>query len=132
MSALRNPGLPDHMPPHCAYRRTKTPALPGQRPAEAGPNSAAAAAPGPALVALLGELDARGLPACGMMITRLQGTLTLPDGLVVRYCCGWLVWPAGRPSSRGRPLHILHSVHDPAGAARRLTRYGRERADGME
>jgi histidine kinase-like protein len=45
----------------------------------------------------------------------------LAGGLAVRYCCGWLVWPAGRLSRQGRPLHTLHSAHDPAGAARRLT-----------
>ena len=76
--------------------------------------------PGRALAALLAELATCGLPVTGMAITRLQGTLTLPGGPVVRYCCGWLVWPAGRSSHRGRPLCTLHSAHDPAGAARRL------------
>ena len=53
-----------------------------------------------------------------MAITRLQGTLTLPGGPVVSYCCGWLLWPTDRSSHRGRPLHTLHSAHDPADAAR--------------
>lgn len=76
--------------------------------------------PGGALVALLQELTARGLPPTGMSLTRLQGTLTLPGGLAVRYACGWLGWPSGRTSQRGRPLHALHDAHDAAGAARRL------------
>jgi len=56
-----------------------------------------------------------------MTLTRLQGTLTLADGLVVAYRCGWLMWPAGRASHRGRPLQTLHSALGAAGAARRLT-----------
>lgn len=78
--------------------------------------------PGGALVALLQELTARGLPPIGMSLSRLQGTLTLPGGLAVRYACGWLGWPSGRTSQRGRPLHALHDAHDAAGAARRLAR----------
>jgi hypothetical protein len=78
-------------------------------------------APGQALIALLTELAARGLPVTGMTITRLQGTLSLADGQVVRYCCGWLLWSAGRSSYCGRPLHTLHNAHDAAGAARRLS-----------
>jgi anti-sigma regulatory factor (Ser/Thr protein kinase) len=78
--------------------------------------------PGGALVALLKELTARGLPPVGMNLSRLQGTLTLPGGLAVRYACGWLGWPTGRTSRRGRPLHALHEAHDAAGAARRLAR----------
>ncbi len=77
---------------------------------------------GRALIALLAGLAARGQPAAGMNLDRLRATLTLPGGVTVRYCCGWLAWPAGRPSRRGRPLHTLHPAHDPAGAARRLTR----------
>ncbi|MGI8445792.1 MAG: hypothetical protein ACR2MP_01115 [Streptosporangiaceae bacterium] len=73
-----------------------------------------------ALRALLGELDACGLHASGMVITRLQGTLTLTGGVTVRCCSGWLVWPTGRASRQGRPLQTLHSVYDPSGAARRL------------
>jgi hypothetical protein len=73
-----------------------------------------------ALTALLGELNACGLHATGMVITRLQGTLTLPGGVTVQCCSGWLVWSTGRASRQGRPLHTLHSVHDPSGAARRL------------
>lgn len=88
--------------------------------------------PGRALITLLGELSTRDLPVRGMTLTRLQGALTLPGGLAVSYCCGWLVWPAGRPSSRGRPLHTLHNAHDPAGAARRLTQYWRDGAGGRE
>jgi hypothetical protein len=88
--------------------------------------------PGRALVTLLGELDACGLPVTGMNLTRLQGTLTLPGGLAVSYCCGWLVWPAGGPSGRGRPLHTLHNAHDPAGAARRLARSRGDGAGGRE
>jgi hypothetical protein len=78
--------------------------------------------PGRALSALMAELTSRGLPptGIGMNLTRLQGTLILPCGLAVGYRCGWLVWPAGRPSRRGRPLHTLHNALDPAGAARRL------------
>jgi anti-sigma regulatory factor (Ser/Thr protein kinase) len=78
--------------------------------------------PGGALVALLEELTARGLPPVGMNLTRLQGTLTLPGGLAVRYAYGWLGWPTGRTSQQGRPLHALHDAQDVAGAARRLAR----------
>jgi anti-sigma regulatory factor (Ser/Thr protein kinase) len=78
--------------------------------------------PGGALVALREELTARGLPPVDMSLTRLQGILTLPGGLAVRYACGWLGWPIGRTSQRGRPLHALHDAHDAAGAARRLAR----------
>jgi hypothetical protein len=76
--------------------------------------------PGRALIALHAELAACGLPAADLTITRLNGLLTLAGGLAVRYCCGWLVWPAGRLSRQGRPQHTLHSAQDPAGAARRL------------
>ncbi len=76
--------------------------------------------PGWALIALHAELAARGLPAADMTITRLNGILTIAGGQAVRYCCGWLLWPAGRLSRQGRPLHTLHSAQDPAGAARRL------------
>src|SRR6266568_1244818 len=72
--------------------------------------------------ALLGELDARRVAVDGMTITRLHGTLTLGNGLAVRYSSGWLIWAVGRPSCQQRPLHTLHSAHDPAGAARRLAR----------
>ncbi len=78
--------------------------------------------PGRALRALLGELDARRVAVDGMTITRLHGTLTLGNGLAVRYSSGWLIWAVGRPSCQQRPLHTLHSAHDPAGAARRLAR----------
>jgi len=79
---------------------------------------------GQALIALLAGLAARRLPATSssMNLDRLRATVTLPGGVTVRCCCGWLAWPAGRPSRRGRPLHTLHPAHDPAGAARRLTR----------
>ncbi len=112
---LPAPGLarPDRLP---------RPEQPGGRPVPP--------APGRALIALLGELAARGLPVTGMCLTRLQGTLTLPGGLAVSYCCGWLAWPSGRPSGRGRPLHTLHNAHDPAGAARRLAGCARGRAGG--
>ena len=77
---------------------------------------------GRALVALRAELAACRVPVTGMDLARWEGTLKLPGGLAVRYRCGWLIWPAGRPSGRGRPLHTLHNAHDPAGAARRLAR----------
>jgi hypothetical protein len=77
-----------------------------------------------ALAALLAELDARGMATAGMTITRLQGTLTLAGGPAVAYRCGWLFWPAGRLSRRGRPLYSAHHAQDPAGAARRLARPG--------
>lgn len=76
--------------------------------------------PGRALATLRAELDARGIATVGMTITRLQGTLTLARGPAVAYCCGWLVWPAGRLSRHGRPLYAAHQARDPAGAARRL------------
>ena len=82
----------------------------------------AALTPGRALAALRAELAACGIPVSGMTITRLQGRAVLPAGLVVGYSCGWLLWPAGRQSLRGRSLHCLHSARDPAGAARRLRR----------
>lgn len=85
--------------------------------------------PGAALVTLLQELTARGLPPIGMSLSRLQGTLTLPGGLAVRYACGWLGWPTGRTSRRGRALHALHDAHDAAGAARRLARMPAQRQD---
>jgi hypothetical protein len=90
-------------------------------PVSSEPGSPAAPmTPARALAALLAELATCNLPGTDMAITRLQGTLTLPGGPVVSYCCGWLVWPTDRSSHRGRPLHTLHSAHDPAGAARRL------------
>jgi hypothetical protein len=111
---------------HAVPRRIWTPMRPDLLPAQGEPEPASQAAtmtPGRALIALLAELAACGLPVAGMTITRLQGTLTLPGGPVVRYCCGWLVWPAGRPGHRGRPLRTLHSAHDPAGAARGLAQH---------
>jgi hypothetical protein len=102
-------------------RRPWTPARPDILPLRSG-ELAAALAPGRALAALRAELAACGIPVSGMTITRLHGTAFLPAGLVVRYCCGWLLWPTGRQSLRGRSLHCLHSARDPAGAARRLWR----------
>lgn len=77
--------------------------------------------PGRALIALFKELSGHGIPVADMTLTRLQGRLTLADGLVVAYRCGWLIWSAGRASRRGRPLQTLHSALDTAGAARRLS-----------
>ena len=113
-------------------RYAQTPARPDLLPLPAQPGGRPVTlTPGRALIALLGELDACGLPVTGMNLTRLQGTLTLPGGLAVSFCCGWLAWPAGRPSGRGRPLHTLHNAHDPAGAARqaRRLRAGRSRGE---
>jgi anti-sigma regulatory factor (Ser/Thr protein kinase) len=93
-----------------------------REPAAQTPPRSVTGTPGGALVALLEELTARGLPPVGMNLTRLQGTLTLPGGLAVRYAHGWLGWPTGRTSRQGRPLHALHDAHDTAGAARRLVR----------
>jgi len=108
--------------PHAVPRRTWTPMRPDLQPAEGEPGGQAATmTPARALAALLTELATCGLPVTGMTITRLQGTLTLPGGPVVCYCCGWLVWPTDRSSHGGRPLHTLHNARDPAGAARRLT-----------
>jgi len=76
--------------------------------------------PGRALAALRTELDARSMATAGMIITRLQGILSLADGPAVGYRCGWLFWPAGRLSRDGRPLYAVHCARDPAGAARRL------------
>jgi hypothetical protein len=76
--------------------------------------------PGGALIALRAHLAGCGLEVTGITITRLYGIMPLAGGPVVRYCCGWLAWSAGRPSRRGRPLQTLHSAHDPAGAAWRL------------
>jgi len=73
-----------------------------------------------ALARLRAELAARGVDMAGMTVTRWQGVLVLAGGPGVRYCRGWLFWPAGRLSRRGRPLCAVHSAGDPAGAARRL------------
>ena len=114
-------------------RYRQTPARPDLLPLPEQPGGRPVTlTPGGALIALLGELAACGLPVTGMNLTRLQGTLTLPGGLAVSYCCGWLAWPAGRPSGRGRPLHTLHNAHDPAGAARRLARCRRDGAEGRK
>jgi hypothetical protein len=124
--SMRERSFPRGMP-----RYTQTPARPDLLPLPEQPGGRPVTlTPGRALIALLGELDACGLPVTGMNLTRLQGTLTLPDGLAVSYCCGWLAWPAGRPSGRGRPLHTLHNAHDPAGAARRLAGCVRDEAGG--
>lgn len=82
------------------------------------------AAPSQALGALFTELAARGRGVRGMTVTRFEGTLTLAGGPAVRYRCGWLTWPAGRLSARGRPLLTVHNAGDPAGAARRLAGTG--------
>lgn len=74
------------------------------------------------LAALRAELAVCGLSASGLAITRLEGILTLESGTAVRYRKGWLMWPAGRLSRRGRPLQAVHWAGDPAGAARRLAR----------
>ena len=81
-----------------------------------------AGTPGGALIGLLRELTVRGVEPAGMSLSRLGGTLILPGGLAIRYGCGWLGWPTGRVSQRGRPLHTVHGAHDVAGAARRLAR----------
>jgi hypothetical protein len=135
---MRDPGQPPSppQPPNpvaAEHHPAQTPAGPDLLPAREQPGGRhVTLTPGRALITLLGELGARGLPVRGMTLTRLQGALTLPGGLAVSYCCGWLVWPAGRPSGRGRPLHTLHNAHDPVGAARRLARCGRDGAGGKE
>jgi hypothetical protein len=97
------------------------PARPDIIPVPASPSThAVIMTPGQALIALRSELAGCGVAVSGMVITRLHGVMPLADGPVVRYCCGWLAWSAGRPSHRGRALQTLHSAHDPAGAARRL------------
>ena len=103
------------------YPHRRTQARPDLVPgAGRGPGWPVAGTPGGALTGLMRELTARGVSPSGMNLTRLQGTLTLRGGVAVRYSCGWLAWPTGRISQRGRPLHTLHAAHDAAGAARRL------------
>jgi hypothetical protein len=107
------------------------PYIPRRRWPPAGPDPALAVepgglgqagTPGGALIGLLRELTVRGVEPAGMTLSRLGGTLILPGGLAIRYGCGWLGWPTGRVSQRGRPLHTVHGAHDVAGAARRLAR----------
>ena len=130
-AAVCGPFVQERSFPRRIPRYAQTPARPDLLPLPAQPSSRPVTlTPGRALIALLGELDACGLPVTGMNLTRLQGTLTLPGGLAVSFCCGWLAWPAGRPSGRGRPLHTLHNAHDPAGAARRLAGCVRDEAGG--
>lgn len=105
---------------------------PRSRPAAPGTGGA----PRQALKALVEELATCGLPVSCMAVTltRLQAVLTLPNGLAVQCRGGWLLWPTGRASTRGRPLHTLHSVYDAAGAARRIVHLIRPRparADGQ-
>jgi hypothetical protein len=104
------------------------PRLPWQpAPAQRGAGEIESAAPAPALASslalkvLITRLAAGGLPLAGMMLTRWQAVLLLPDGRVVRCCCGWLVWQIDKVSSQSRPLHTVHSLQDAAGAVRRLT-----------
>lgn len=85
-----------------------------------GPVGIRPVTPSQALGALFTELAARGRGVRGMTVTRFEGTLTLSGGPAVRYRCGWLTWPAGRLSARGRPLLTVHNAADPVGAARRL------------
>jgi hypothetical protein len=107
-----------------AFHQAVLPALP-QRPArETLGHQSPAAAPRPALRALLDEFAACGLPLRGVTVTRLRVSLVLTDGRIVWCCSRWLLWLTGRPSCRGRPLYTLHSVDDAAGAARRLARSG--------
>jgi hypothetical protein len=103
------------------YPHRRTAARPDLPPGPLpGPGWPVRGTPGGALAALMSELTARGVSPAGMNLTRLQGTLILRGGVAVRYSCGWLGWPTGRTSQRGRPLHTLHEAHDAAGAARRL------------
>jgi hypothetical protein len=130
-AAARGPFVRGRSFPRRVPRYRQTPARPDLLPRPEQPGGRPVTlTPGGALIALLGELEARGLPVTGMTLTRLQGTLTLPGGVAVSYCCGWLAWPAGRPGGRGRPLHTLHNAHDPAGAARRLMRLPGDGAGG--
>jgi hypothetical protein len=105
-------------------RQILMPARPDITPVQAAPGSyAVMMTPGRALIALRAELASYGVAVSGMVITRLHGMMPLAGGPVVRYCCGWLTWSAGRPSHRGRVLQSLHSAHDAAGAARRLMQF---------
>jgi hypothetical protein len=141
----RPPGLPGDaaMSPHTAHRQA-APSYP-ERPAPAAETScgmgetggieptipASVLASELALKQLVNRLAAGGLPLTGMMLTRWQAMLILRDGRVMWCCCGWLLWRTGKVSSRGRPLHTLHSVHDPAGAVRRLTQTGPSPSAGL-
>jgi hypothetical protein len=111
-------------PPPSQYipQRRRTPPRPDLAPAVEPGGRGHSGTAGGALIALLRELTARGLAPAGMSLNRLEGSLILPGGLAIRYGCGWLGWPTGRTSERGRPLHTLHGAHDVAGAARRLAR----------
>lgn len=103
------------------------PADPGCGPACASPG--AAGTPAGVLRALLEELSTCGVPLAGVTLTRLQVTLVFANGRVA-WCCGaWLAWPTGRAGSRGRPLYTLHSIHDAARAAARLTQLARSAAE---
>jgi hypothetical protein len=83
-----------------------------------------ALASGLALRLLITTLAASGMPVTGLMLTRRQAVLLLPDGRVVRCWGGWLLWQTGKVSGQGRPLHTLHCLHDVAGAVRRLAQTG--------
>ena len=118
---------------HAALRHTMRrywapirPPLPPPRPWPAAQGTGAARQ---ALKTLVEELATCGFPVSGMAVTltRLQAVLTLPDGLAVQCRGGWLLWPTGRASIRGRPLHTLHSVYDAVGAARRIAHLMRVR-----
>lgn len=116
----RRPSSPPQS--QCIPQRRRTPAWPDLALAREPGGQRHAGTPGGTLIALLRELTARGLAPAAMSLSRLEGTLILPGGLAIRYGCGWLSWPTGRISQRGRPLHTLHGAHDVAGAARRLAR----------
>jgi hypothetical protein len=77
---------------------------------------------GQALAALRSELALRGVAAEEMILTRLGGRLTPSGSPAIGYAYGWFLWPAGRISRSGRPLYAIHAAHDPAGAARRITK----------
>ena len=73
------------------------------------------------LAALRKELAARGVTTGGMVATRLQATLALPDGPTVTCRGGWLTWPVPGPGHHVGSACAVHWADDLAGATGRLT-----------
>jgi Histidine kinase-like ATPase domain len=87
-------------------------------PDPASTGSTAASARVQVLEELAAELAQRDALTAWISVGTRKGQPVLVRGRAIAYAAGYYWWPVGR-LSRGRPVYAIHSVHDPAGAARR-------------
>jgi predicted transcriptional regulator len=98
--------------------------LAGPAPGLSGAGWPGSMPPAQVLDGLRTELAAQGVTTGGMVATRLQATLSLPDGPAITCRAGWLSWPEQSPARGSPPAWAVHWAGDLAGATGRLASPG--------